>query len=106
MTTLENKAKECIFCKIIEKTLPSEKVFENDRVFAFKDISPQAPQHVLIIPKKHVVDVLDVLLRSRAAEPDRGRSGWLLLWPLTRPLVTMSQRKSFPQVTGSYINVL
>jgi histidine triad (HIT) family protein len=55
-----DKAKECIFCKIIKGTLPSEKVFENDRVFAFKDISPQAPVHVLIVPKRHVEDVLDV----------------------------------------------
>ncbi len=54
------KSKECIFCKIIQGTLPSEKVFENDRVFAFKDISPQAPVHVLIVPKKHITDVLDV----------------------------------------------
>src|SRR3954463_10776136 len=54
------KLKECIFCKIVQGTLPSEKVFENERVFAFKDISPQAPVHVLIVPKKHVEDVLDV----------------------------------------------
>lgn len=54
------KSKECIFCKIVQGTLPSEKVYENDRVFAFKDISPQAPVHVLIVPKKHVSDVLDV----------------------------------------------
>jgi histidine triad (HIT) family protein len=54
------KSKECIFCKIIKGTLPSEKVFENENVFAFKDISPQAPVHVLIVPKKHVEDVLDV----------------------------------------------
>ncbi len=54
------KSKECIFCKIIQGTLPSEKVFENEKVFAFRDISPQAPVHVLIVPKKHIVDVLDV----------------------------------------------
>jgi histidine triad (HIT) family protein len=54
------KSKECIFCKIIAGTLPSEKVFENECVFAFRDISPQAPVHVLIVPKKHVEDVLDV----------------------------------------------
>ncbi len=54
------KGKECIFCKIIQGTLPSKKVFENEKVFAFYDISPQAPVHVLIVPKKHVVDVLDV----------------------------------------------
>lgn len=55
-----HKSKECIFCKIVQGTLPSEKVFENEHVFAFKDISPQAKVHVLIVPKKHVDDVLDV----------------------------------------------
>jgi histidine triad (HIT) family protein len=54
------KNKECIFCKITAGTLPSEKVYENEHVFAFRDISAQAPVHVLIIPKKHIVDVLDV----------------------------------------------
>ena len=56
----KQKSKECIFCKIIQGTLPTNKVFENDTIFAFKDISPQAPTHVLIVPKKHVIDVLDV----------------------------------------------
>lgn len=60
------KSKECIFCKIIKGTLPSNKVFENEYVFAFKDIAPQAPVHVLIVPKFHVEDVLDV--RSEDAE--------------------------------------
>jgi histidine triad (HIT) family protein len=56
----KTKSKECIFCKIVQGTLPSEKVFENERVFAFKDIAPQAPVHILIVPKKHFGDVLDV----------------------------------------------
>jgi len=64
------KSKECIFCKIIEGTLPSEKVFENDRVFAFRDISPQAPQHVLIVPKKHIEDILDVPAEDGAVFQD------------------------------------
>lgn len=54
------KSKECIFCKIVQGTLPSQKVFEDEKVVAFKDISPQAPVHVLIVPRKHVEDVLDV----------------------------------------------
>ena len=54
------QSKECIFCKIIEGTKKKKKVYEDDRVFAFRDISPQAKTHVLIIPKKHVVDILDV----------------------------------------------
>lgn len=56
-----NKSIECIFCKIIEGTLPSEKVFENDRIVAFRDIAPQAKVHVLIVPRKHVTDLLDVM---------------------------------------------
>lgn len=60
MAENHEKSKECIFCKIIQGTLPSEKVFENERVFAFRDISPQAPVHVLVVPKKHIEDVLDV----------------------------------------------
>ena len=51
---------QCIFCQIIEGSLPCEKVFENDHIFAFKDISPQAPVHILIVPKKHIRDVLEV----------------------------------------------
>ncbi|MSP18094.1 MAG: HIT domain-containing protein, partial [Bdellovibrionales bacterium] len=54
------KNKECIFCKIIAGTLPSEKVYENGHVFAFRDINAQTPVHVLIVPKKHIVDILDV----------------------------------------------
>ena len=44
----------CLFCAIIEGNIPASKVFENERVLAFNDINPQAPTHVLIIPKVHV----------------------------------------------------
>ena len=43
----------CIFCKIIKGEIPSAKVFENDYVYAFRDINPQTPVHVLVVPKKH-----------------------------------------------------
>lgn len=45
---------DCIFCKIIAGEIPSTKVFENEYVYAFRDINPQAPTHVLIVPKKHI----------------------------------------------------
>ncbi|MBR7111881.1 MAG: histidine triad nucleotide-binding protein [Clostridia bacterium] len=45
---------DCIFCKIIKGEIPSARVFENDKVYAFRDINPQAPVHVLIVPKTHV----------------------------------------------------
>lgn len=45
---------DCLFCQIIHKKIPAEIVYENERVLAFKDINPQAPTHLLIIPKIHV----------------------------------------------------
>lgn len=51
---------ECIFCKIIKGDIPSKKVYEDDAVLAFDDISPMAPVHVIIIPKKHIATLLDV----------------------------------------------
>ena len=48
---------DCIFCKIAAGEIPAQKVFEDDSVVAFKDLSPKAPVHVLIVPKKHVQSV-------------------------------------------------
>lgn len=48
---------DCIFCKIANKEIPSTVVFEDEQVIAFKDLEPQAPVHVLVIPKKHIVSV-------------------------------------------------
>lgn len=45
---------DCLFCKIANKKIPAEILFENDHVIAFEDISPQAPIHFLVIPKKHI----------------------------------------------------
>ena len=45
---------DCLFCKIIAGDIPSTKVYEDDSVFAFRDIAPQAPTHVLVIPKTHI----------------------------------------------------
>ena len=51
---------DCIFCKIAKGEIPSQKVFENDNIIAFNDINPVAPIHVLIIPKKHIDNLLDI----------------------------------------------
>jgi histidine triad (HIT) family protein len=45
---------DCLFCRIVAGQIPSTKVFENDRLVAFKDISPAAPMHVLIVPREHI----------------------------------------------------
>ena len=49
---------DCVFCKIAAGQIPAEKVYEDERVLAFHDISPQAPAHVLVIPKRHAGDIL------------------------------------------------
>ena len=51
---------DCLFCKIIRKEIPSEIVYEDDEVLAFKDIQPAAPVHILIIPKKHISSLLEM----------------------------------------------
>ena len=51
---------DCIFCKIAAGTIPSKKVYEDDRILAFDDIHPMAPVHVIIIPKRHVATLMDV----------------------------------------------
>ncbi len=50
---------DCLFCKIIEGNIPSDKVYEDDDVYAFKDIHPKAPVHVLVIPKLHIATLSD-----------------------------------------------
>ncbi|HEY9063198.1 MAG TPA: histidine triad nucleotide-binding protein [Pseudobacteroides sp.] len=51
---------DCIFCKIINKEIPSTAVYENDKVYAFKDINPAAPVHVLIVPKQHISSMNEI----------------------------------------------
>lgn len=50
---------DCLFCKIVEGTIPASKVYEDEDVFAFKDIHPKAPTHVLVIPKEHYATLAD-----------------------------------------------
>ena len=51
---------DCVFCKIIKGEIPSEKVYEDEDVIAFKDINPVTLIHILVIPKKHIATLLDV----------------------------------------------
>ncbi|AGF46577.1 Hit-like protein involved in cell-cycle regulation [Candidatus Kinetoplastibacterium desouzaii TCC079E] len=53
---------ECIFCKIANKLLPADIVFENELFIAFHDLKPLAPVHILLIPKKHVASLQDVTM--------------------------------------------
>lgn len=50
----------CVFCKIINKEISSDIVYEDDKIIAFKDINPATPIHILVVPKKHIETLLDV----------------------------------------------
>ncbi|WFM70581.1 histidine triad nucleotide-binding protein [Halomonas sp. CKK8] len=51
---------DCLFCKIIEREIPADIVYEDDAVLAFNDINPQAPTHMLIVPKQHIATLNDI----------------------------------------------
>jgi len=64
---------DCLFCKIGAKEIPGKIVYEDERIFAFEDINPQAPVHILISPRKHIVSLTD------AAAEDAMLLGHILL---------------------------
>lgn len=51
---------DCLFCKIIKKEIPAQFIFEDDQVITVNDIAPQAPHHLLIVPKKHIATINDI----------------------------------------------
>ena len=76
---------DCLFCKIVRREIPASLVYEDERVLAFNDINPQAPTHVLVIPKRHIATLNDVgvedeqivgelVRRAAAIARDRGFS--------------------------------
>ncbi len=76
----------CLFCKIIAGEIPAAKVYEDDELIAFNDINPQAPMHVLVVPKRHVATLNDLsaaddglvgamVRRAAAIAKDRGFDG-------------------------------
>lgn len=83
---------DCLFCKIVNQELPADIVYEDDELLAFNDINPQAPTHILIIPKRHFTTVNDLtesevevpgrlVLRARAIAHEKGiaESGYRLI---------------------------
>ena len=57
---------DCLFCKIIKGDIPSTKVYEDEQVYAFRDINPQAPSHILVIPKAHIDSVNGITAENSA----------------------------------------
>ncbi len=65
---------DCLFCRIIAGEIPGNTVFENEKVYAFRDINPQAPVHVLIVPKKHMDNVLECDAETAVALVEAARA--------------------------------
>ena len=57
---------DCLFCKIVAGQIPSTKVYEDETVLAFRDIAPQAPTHILVIPKNHIASVAEISAENSA----------------------------------------
>lgn len=51
---------DCLFCKIVQQEIPAEIVYDSERILAFKDINPQAPHHILVIPRQHIATINDI----------------------------------------------
>jgi histidine triad (HIT) family protein len=83
----------CLFCRIIAGDIPSKKVYEDELAFAFHDINPQAPTHVLIIPKKHIASL------NEASQDDQALLGHLTL-------VTSKLADQLGVVAGGYRSVI
>ena len=64
---------DCIFCKIVSGEIPSDQVYSDDELYAFRDVNPQAPVHILVVPRKHVERIVDF------AEPDAALIGRMIL---------------------------
>lgn len=90
--TPEAGVNDCIFCRVVAGEVPAKKVAESEHVLAFRDIHPQAPTHVLIVPKHHVVDSAAqvgaehgmmlaemFMLAARVAREERLANGWRLV---------------------------
>lgn len=65
---------DCIFCKIVDGSIPADIVFKNDDVIAFRDLNAQAPEHLLIIPRKHIATVNDFTAEDAAIFGQMGQA--------------------------------
>ena len=65
---------DCIFCKIANGEIPSTKVYEDDKMLAFRDLDPQAPVHILMIPKEHIASADDLTEETRRSSHISSRS--------------------------------
>lgn len=69
---------DCIFCKIVSGQIPADKVWEDDLCLAFRDLNPQAPVHILVIPKKHIPSLAEARVGEDASGEDEAILGRVL----------------------------
>jgi histidine triad (HIT) family protein len=86
---------DCIFCKIVQKEVPANFVYEDDAVVAFADIRPSAPVHYLVVPKTHVASIMDLkdgdrelvsalIFAAKKIAETKGLKGYKLVWNVGR----------------------
>ena len=87
---------DCIFCKVVGGQIPSTKVFEDEQVYCFRDVNPQAPTHILVVPKRHIATLLEAEDEKRllghaiavatrlAREEGVAEDGFRLVWNCNR----------------------
>lgn len=83
-------AKDCVFCKIVQKKVPAEIEKETDNLIVFKDIHPKAPIHFLIVPKEHILDMRDA-----------GDNLWVSIKEVAKAIAKEKKIKSFRLVTNA-----
>ena len=76
----------CLFCRIGAKKIPSKTVYEDEEVFAFEDVSPQAPTHILICPRKHLASLHDATATDQNRVPPPFAFAWRSQFPLAAGL--------------------
>ncbi|NQU82897.1 MAG: histidine triad nucleotide-binding protein [Parcubacteria group bacterium] len=106
---------ECIFCKIVNNEIPSEKVFESDSVLAFQDINPKAPVHILIIPKKHIKSIAsesseevakELITVAKQIAMDKGIVGYKLLFNVGKEGGQMVDHLHLHLLSGKVVELL
>ena len=107
--------KDCLFCKISKHEIPAEIVYEDDEIIGFKDISPQAPLHVLFVPKKHMDTVNDfeegdalligkLIHRAKKYLNDMGRESYRLVFNCGSDAGQTVYHLHLHCLTGRYLN--
>jgi len=106
---------ECIFCKIVNNEIPSEKVFESDSVLAFQDINPKAPVHILIIPKKHIKSIAsegseevakELIIVAKQIAVDKDIVGYKLLFNVGKEGGQMVDHLHLHLLSGKVVELL